>query len=581
MISTPIGNRPRDELFHVISEKERELEQIRRIAERSSEEENRSLRQQLHEVQLNLDHKTKLLLEKEGAIESLQKQGLALRDGHKREITNLEHELKTQFEEEINKTRENCEDETSFFFQRHKDEVRSCLEKEYKSKLLNMERDVTNKFDSALTRKLNEQEEDLRDDFRRILNEKKRQGEDFQSRIEKEKLSIIRKCESEWEDRESMLLEELQRSYESNYQEKTDDVLERMERDRLKYEAGMKDLVEERNYLLKERKHFEKSMIGMQCENRELNEKIQESIGVILEMETEYGTNLMEFTEEIKMRKNEVKKQCDLIENLKSEIPKRNRRHEEERASMKDKHSQEKKYLQNDLKSVHEKLEEYKSLSKLMDKKTQKEIRKLKDYKVKAEDRLTSKTREIKRLKDKVDGYESSLCLSQRNHAEDMMQIGSNKKTHEKLMNELQDGFEIETGHLREELRKKNTEIGMLKIEREKSLLHTTEMEKMLSVASKTSLEKESALVAELDESRNETLDLRRTVALMRNEMESMIDQNVNSQPIALKNEDESDQKPCGNQLEQSISEKLAQEVHNSLNGFKESVESLKKDLKR
>ena len=211
MISTPIGNRPRDELFHVISEKERELEQIRRIAERSSEEENRSLRQQLHEVQLNLDHNTKLLLEKEGAIESLQKQGLALRDEHKREITNLEHELKTQFEEEINKTRENCEDETSFFFQRHKDEVRSCLEKEYKSKLLNMERDVTNKFDSALTRKLNEQEEDLRDDFRRILNEKKRQGEDFQSRIEKEKLSIIRKCESEWEDRESMLLEELHR----------------------------------------------------------------------------------------------------------------------------------------------------------------------------------------------------------------------------------------------------------------------------------------------------------------------------------------------------------------------------------
>ena len=131
MISTLIGNKPRDELLHFISEKERELEQIRLIAEKSSEEENRNLHQQLHELQFDLDQNAKLLLEKERTIGNLQKQDLALRDEHAREITNLEHELRKQFEEEINKTRDNCEDETSVLFQRYKDEVRSSLEKEY------------------------------------------------------------------------------------------------------------------------------------------------------------------------------------------------------------------------------------------------------------------------------------------------------------------------------------------------------------------------------------------------------------------------------------------------------------------
>ena len=585
MISTLIGNKPRDELLHFISEKERELEQIRLIAEKSSEEENRNLHQQLHELQFDLDQNAKLLLEKERTIGNLQKQDLALRDEHAREITNLEHELRKQFEEEINKTRDNCEDETSVLFQRYKDEVRSSLEKEYNSKLLLMERDMESKFDCTLDRKLNEKEEDLRNEFRRILNKKEIQEEDFKKRIEKEKISIIHNCESEWKDRESMLLKELSRNHEINYQGKIDDFLNRMKLERQKYKANMEDLVEERNCLLKERDHVEDMLTEVQCENKELNERIQESISVILELEKEYDTNVIAFDEEIRNRKKEIKNQCDLIETLKIEIPNINRRHEKEKASMREKHSDERICLRNELQIVQEKLEEYESFSKVLHKKAQKEVRRLKDYMVTSEDRLASKNSEIKRLKDKVHGYESSLCSTEKNHAEAMIQINSNKKAYEALMKKSEDGFEIERCRLREELRKRSTEFEMLKIERESSANKTTEMENKLSEASKALLnrqkeylEKENALHAMLDESRNETLDLRKSVTLMRNEMELMAGQNKNSEPST---EDKEEQHLRGNQKCLSMGDNLVQEVNNSLSGFKESVESLKKDLKR
>ena len=378
-------------LLEIIQEKERELTQIRHVADTAAQEEKKTVQQQFIELQSDFEHNIRLLYDKDETINSLHQRINEMEKDHMQAMRRVE---------------ERCNESANIYIDKISAQAevdhRKRLQKEYEDKLSCRERELEKEYQLSILHELRNQEASLYHNFDKMVSDRDSEHSQCVKELrnkmatkEEEISELVRAYEKNLRDQEAHVLGEVKAQCQSEARIQ----LEGCER---QYKVRIAAIEEDKEQIMRDLYRVGQDRSQLEVANRELDWKVNELLDIIQNLERGYIDKTGQYESQKNSMETLLKELRDKTSTLEATLSRREECHRQELENTEKRSRADKKALSHALRKLKKELASTKEEKEEVEGLVKDKEDEVKNSKRQLKDKVSSLAKECNSLREEI-----------------------------------------------------------------------------------------------------------------------------------------------------------------------------------